>query len=157
MERKNEIVFLRLRKNLVFFCRELFSRLLNLELLTFDTLLDFFCLRFVSACETFGLVMCYWLWKNICERLTKIWQTRGVARHSYSGAPLFYPLLFGVLINGEGNIFLKTINKEAQIKGEGRILIKGQLNSEWIFEVIVSPKMQTKNLRISALPNKQGL
>ena len=31
---------------------------------------------------------------------------------------------------------------------------KGQLNSKWIYEVIVSPKMQTKT---SALPNKQGL
>ena len=28
---------------------------------------------------------------------------------------------------------------------------KGQLNLEWIYEVIVSPKMPTKILRISAL------
>ena len=35
-------------------------------------------------------------------------------------------------------------------------LSKGQLNSEWIFNVIVSPKCQPKILRISSLPNKQG-
>ena len=35
--------------------------------------------------------------------------------------------------------------------------VKGQLNSEWIYEVIVSPKMQPKITRISALPYKQGL
>ena len=29
---------------------------------------------------------------------------------------------------------------------------KGQLNSEWIFEIIVSPKRQTWNY----IPNKQG-
>ena len=29
--------------------------------------------------------------------------------------------------------------------GVGQGLAKGQLNSEWIYEVIVSPKMQTKN------------
>ena len=34
---------------------------------------------------------------------------------------------------------------------------KGQLNSEWIYEVIVSPKMPTKFVQSSALPNKQGL
>ena len=34
---------------------------------------------------------------------------------------------------------------------------KGQLNSEWIYEVIISPKMPTKIFQISALPNKQGL
>ena len=28
-----------------------------------------------------------------------------------------------------------------------KYLIKGQLNSEWIYEVIVSPKMQTKNYK----------
>ena len=33
---------------------------------------------------------------------------------------------------------------------------KGQLNSECFYEVIFSPKMQTKNYKISALPNKQG-
>ena len=34
---------------------------------------------------------------------------------------------------------------------------KGQLNSEWICEAIVSPKFKPKITRISALPNKQGL
>ena len=33
--------------------------------------------------------------------------------------------------------------------------IKGQLNSEWIYEVIVSPKMQP-NYKDFALPNKEG-
>ena len=33
---------------------------------------------------------------------------------------------------------------------------KGQLNSEWIYEVIVSPKCQPKIFQISAQPNKQG-
>ena len=37
---------------------------------------------------------------------------------------------------------------------------KGQLNWEWIYEVIVSPKMQTKNykdfVRISTLASKMG-
>ena len=28
---------------------------------------------------------------------------------------------------------------------------KGQLNSEWIYEVIISPKIPTKNPEISAL------
>ena len=37
----------------------------------------------------------------------------------------------------------------------GVVLAKGQLNSEWIYEVIFSPKMQTKNYKISALPNEQ--
>ena len=32
--------------------------------------------------------------------------------------------------------------------------IKGQLNSEWIYEVIVSPKMQTKNYK-DFCPTKQ--
>ena len=35
---------------------------------------------------------------------------------------------------------------------------KGQLDSEWIYGVIVSPKMPTKKItKISALPNKQEL
>jgi hypothetical protein len=33
-------------------------------------------------------------------------------------------------------------------------LLKGQLNSEWIYEVIVSPKMQTKNYK-DFCPTKQ--
>ena len=46
--------------------------------------------------------------KKICEqtftrRLTKICQARGVARHSYSGAPLFYPILFGANTRGGPN------------------------------------------------------
>ena len=31
------------------------------------------------------------------------------------------------------------------------IVTKGQLNSEWTYEVIISPKMPTNNLRITAL------
>ena len=31
----------------------------------------------------------------------------------------------------------------------------GQLNSEWINKVIVSPKMPTKDLQISALPSNK--
>ena len=34
-------------------------------------------------------------------------------------------------------------------------IFKGQLNSEWIYEVIVSPKMQTKNYK-DFYPTKQG-
>ena len=34
--------------------------------------------------------------------------------------------------------------------------VKGQLNSEWIYEVIVSPKMPTKIWRISALGLLEG-
>ena len=33
---------------------------------------------------------------------------------------------------------------------------KDQLNSEWIYEVIVSPRMQTKNYKDFCLSNKQG-
>ena len=32
---------------------------------------------------------------------------------------------------------------------------KGQLNSERIYEIIVSPKMPTKNTKISALPSSK--
>ena len=32
---------------------------------------------------------------------------------------------------------------------------KGQLNSEWIYEVIFSPKMPTKITKISALPSNK--
>ena len=35
-----------------------------------------------------------------------------------------------------------------------KLTIKGQLNSEWIYEVIVSPKMQTKNYK-DFCPTKQ--
>ena len=33
-------------------------------------------------------------------------------------------------------------------------MAKGQLNSEWIYEVIISPKMQTKNYK-DCCPTKQ--
>ena len=35
-----------------------------------------------------------------------------------------------------------------------KLTIKDQLNSEWIYEVIVSPKMQTKNYK-NFCPTKQ--
>ena len=37
-----------------------------------------------------------------------------------------------------------------------RIFLKGQLNSEWIYEVIVSPQMPTKNLKGNKLPGQKS-
>ena len=35
------------------------------------------------------------------------------------------------------------------------VCCKGQLNLEWTYKVIISPKSQSKNLRISALPSNK--
>ena len=44
----------------------------------------------------------------------------------------------------DGDETLKVAEKLNKTQNEGA---KGQLNSEWIYEVIVSPKMATKNLK----------
>ena len=44
----------------------------------------------------------------------------------------------------ESEIFSVQMNKRWSTIGN-TLFIKGQLNSEWIYEVIVSPKMPTKN------------
>ena len=51
------------------------------------------------------------------------------------------------------NFIYKKNNRSEQSMAVSKIAedTKGQLNSKWIYEVIVSPKMQTKT---SALPNK---
>ena len=38
-----------------------------------------------------------------------------------------------------------------------RIFLNGQLNSEWIYEVIVSPQMPTKNLKDNKLQGQKSL
>ena len=53
------------------------------------------------------------------------------------------------------NIILNQIREKPSRKRIG-LISKGQLISELIYEVIVSRKMPTKNIEISALPNKQG-
>ena len=47
-------------------------------------------------------------------------------------------------VKKESEIFSVQMNKRWSIIGN-KLFIKGQLNSEWIYEVIVSPKMPTKN------------
>ena len=43
-----------------------------------------------------------------------------------------------VTVNLQTSVFIDYLEK---------IVVKGQLNSEWIYEIIVSPKVQTKNLK----------
>ena len=46
--------------------------------------------------------------------------------------------------------YLGSLNEYESMKTENYIfpiIAKGQFNSEWIYEVIVSPKMPTKNLK----------
>ena len=53
--------------------------------------------------------------------------------------------------------FLKMKKKNVKLKqidNRCTTLPKGQLNSEWVYEVIVSPKMQTKNYK-DFYPTKQ--
>ena len=48
------------------------------------------------------------------------------------------------------NEYLGSLNEYESMKTENYIfpiIAKGQLNPEWIYEVIVSPKMTTKNLK----------
>ena len=47
-------------------------------------------------------------------------------------------------VKKESEIFSVQMNKRWSTIGN-KLFIKGQLNSEWIYEVIVSPKMPTKH------------
>ena len=46
----------------------------------------------------------------------------------------------------------KDVHTKQANQTKNQSVSKGQLNSEWIYEVIVSPKMQIKNYKT----NKQG-
>ena len=94
-------------------------------------------------------------WLNIVKDLLCIWihvfnDSKNLSKIIESHIDLLYEIYMKGWIKHSFYIVASIKRKEnfnghwSRLSGS-RSLIKGQLNSEWIYEVIVSPKMPTKN------------